>query len=99
MNDSTMRPAWMDDELVKDISQEKLAFLEDLFREGHGKSQKEMLAFVIPMMKKAKQQNLTFTQSEMNAAITAIKKYSSKEELNKINQLLGKVKNNTGGGN
>lgn len=87
----------MDDALVKEISPEKLAFLEDMFREGHGKNRKEMMAFLIPMLKKAKQQNLTFTPSEMNAAIMAIKKYSSKEELAKINQLLEKAQHNTSG--
>lgn len=88
MNNNENRPAWMEDELVKGISPKKLDFLEKMFREGHGKSQKEMMAFLMPMMQKAKQENLTFTPQEMNAAISAIKKHSSEEELKQINKIL-----------
>jgi len=85
----------MNDELVKDIDERKLKFLEQLFMESHGKNQKDMLAFMIPMMKKAKQENLNFTPQEMNAAISAIKKYSSQEELDKIDNILKKSKIST----
>lgn len=84
------KPAWMNDPLVKEIPAGKLRFLEDLFRQGHGKNQKEMMAFMMPMMKKAKQENLTFTPQEVSAAITAIRKYSSEEELKKIDKILEK---------
>lgn len=85
-------PAWMSDPLVKDIPSKKLEFLGQMFTEGHGKSQKEMMAFMMPMMKKAKQENLTFTPQEMSAAIAAIKKYSSEEELKQIDKILKKAK-------
>lgn len=88
MNESVNRPAWMEDELVKDIPQQKLDFLGTLFKEGHGRNQKEMISYLMPMMKKAKQENLTFTPQEMNAAIAAIKKYSSEEELKQIDKIL-----------
>lgn len=84
------RPAWMMDELVKDIDPKKLDFLEKLFKEGHGKNQKEMMAYLMPMMKKAKQEHLTFSSQEMTAAINAIKKHSTEEELAKINDILAK---------
>lgn len=85
-------PAWMTDPLVKDIPQKKLSFLGQMFADGQGKSQKEMMAFLMPMMKKAKQENLTFTPQEMNAAIAAIKKHSSEEELKQIDKILEKSK-------
>lgn len=88
--DNTFRPVWMSDPLVKDIPEKKLQFLEELFAKGHGKSQKELLAFAMPMMKKAKQENLTFTPQEMNAAIAAIRRHSSKEELSQIDKILEK---------
>lgn len=84
------RPAWMTDPLVKDIPERKLQFVEQLFSKGQGKSQKEMMAYLMPMMKKAKEENLTFTPQEMNAAIAAIRKHSSKEELNQIDKILEK---------
>ncbi len=86
------RPVWMDDELVRDIPQKKLDFAAELFANGHGKSQKDMMRIVLPMMKRAKAENLTFSQAELNACIQAIKKYSTKEELEKMEELLNKKK-------
>lgn len=94
--DDKNKPAWMSDELVKDIPEKKLEFLGQLFADGHGKSQKEMMAYLMPMMKKAKAEKLTFTPQEMNAAIAAIKKYSTEEELKQIDNLLNKQKSSDG---
>lgn len=85
-------PAWMSDPLVKDIPGKKLEFLSRMFAEGQGKSQKEMMALMIPAMKKARQENLFFTPLEMGAAIAAIKKHSSAEELRQIDRILEKTK-------
>lgn len=93
MDPKMNRPAWMEDELVKNIDQKKLDFVGKLFSEGHGKNQKDMMAYLMPMMRKAKQEHLTFTPQEMNAAISAIKKHSTKEELSKIDKILDKTKN------
>ena len=90
--DEKAKPDWMQDEVVKDIPPGKLDFLGRMFAEGHGKSQKEMMAMLLPMMIKAKQEKLTFTQQEMTAAIAAIKKHSSPEELKQINKILEKSK-------
>lgn len=86
------KPAWMADPLVSQISEKKLQFLGQLFAQGHGKSQKEMMSFLMPMMKKAKQEGLTFTPQEMSAAIAAIRKHSSEEELKQIDNILEKAK-------
>lgn len=87
---NSTRPAWMDDELVKGIPQKKLDFAAMLFETGHGKSQKDMMRTVLPMMKKAKAENLTFTQNELNTCIQAIKKYSTREEIAKMDEILSK---------
>ena len=92
MEQPTVTPAWMSDPLVKDISPAKLDFLSKLFVEGKGKSQKEMMSFFLPMMKKAKAENLTFTQSEIAACIQAIKKYSTPDELSQIDKLMAQHK-------
>lgn len=88
--DNQERPAWMKDPLVKDIPERKLQFVEQLFAQGHGKSQKEVMTRLMPMMKKAKAENLTFTPQEMNAAIAAIRKHSTREELSQIDKILEK---------
>lgn len=84
------KPAWMSDPLVSIIPEKKLQFLGQLFTQGHGKSQKEMMTLLMPMMKKAKQEGLTFSPQEMSAAIAAIKKHSSEEELKQIDGILEK---------
>ena len=90
MNDLLNKPIWMNDPLVKDIPQAKLDLLGQLFAEGKGKNQKQMMSFIIPAMKKARAQKLTFTQQEINACIQAIKNHSTKEELDKIDAILQK---------
>lgn len=83
-------PLWMKDDLVKDIPGEKLEFLSTLFSQGHGKTQKEMMALLMPAMRKAKREHLTFTPQEMQSAIAAIKKYSTENELQQIEAILKK---------
>ena len=97
MSDTTKRPRWMNDPSIKDISPKKLDFLEKMFHETQGKSQKELMALLMPMMKKAKQENLSFTPAEMNAAISAIRKYSTPEELSQMDELLAKAHKKTDG--
>lgn len=86
-------PEWMNDELVKDIPKEKLQFLGSIFTEFQGKNQKELMQQMMVVMRKAKEQNMTFNPTEMNSAIAAIKKHSSPEELEKIDNILNKAKN------
>lgn len=91
-SDTENRPPWMNDEMVRNIPREKLDFLGRIFQDSQGKNQKEMMALMVPMMKRAKQENLTFTPQEMSAAVAAIRKYSSQEELEKIDELLKKTR-------
>ena len=93
MDQNKTKPAWMNDPSVQNISADKLNFLSGLFQEGKGKSQKEMMAFFVPMMKKAKAENLNFTPAEISACIQAIKKHSTPEELTQIDKLLKQHKN------
>ena len=90
MNQSASRPEWMNDPLVRDIPQKKLDFLEKLFVESKGKNQKQLMSYIMPMMKMAKSEKLSFNQSEINACIQAIKKHSTKEELENIDKILKK---------
>ena len=89
------RPAWMEDDLVRNIPQEKLDFLNKIFHEANArkenagplKSQKEMLMLLMPVLKEAKAANLSFTPAELQSAIAAIRKYSSPEELKQIDNI------------
>lgn len=95
MDNDNLTPEWMRDELVKDIPREKLELLQQVFADasqrvsqaGPGKSRNEMLMTLMPVLKKAKQANLSFTPAEMQAAVAAIRKYSSAEELRQIDKI------------
>ena len=89
---SDNRPTWMSDPLVKNIPEEKLDFLGQMFTESRGKNQRELMASLLPMINRAKQENLSFTPQEMGAAIAAIRKYSSEDELKQIDGILEKTK-------
>lgn len=95
MHESNNRPAWMEDELVKDIPEDKLDFLNKIFHDanlrkqnmGTGKNQAEMLKMLMPVIKEARAANLSFSPQELQAAIAAIRKYSSPEELEQIDKI------------
>ncbi|MCR5458809.1 MAG: hypothetical protein K6F51_02820 [Acetatifactor sp.] len=86
-----MKEPWMEDELVHSIPKEKLDLLSKLFTHGQGKTQKELLREILPLLKEAKEKGLAFTPSEMSSAIAAIRKHSSAEDNAKIDDLIKNV--------
>lgn len=94
MSEPNTRPAWMEDELVRSIPDAKLEFLNKMFHDANLRKQNmktnnqaEMLRILMPIIKQAKSANLSFTPQELQAAITAIRKYSSPEELEQIDKI------------
>ena len=85
------QPEWMKDPAVQKIPTAKLQFLEEIINLGKGKNQKELMKLYLPILKKAKQNNLTFTPEEVNVAISAIRSRSSAEEQKKIDQMINKI--------
>ncbi|MBQ7359195.1 MAG: hypothetical protein IJY10_01055 [Lachnospiraceae bacterium] len=90
----TETPNWMQDDAIKDISPEKLEFLRELVEGGQGKSQKEMMMFVMRSMKNAKAKGLTFQPAELQVLMDTVRKYSSPEDLAKVDELLNQHKPN-----
>lgn len=82
------KPAWMNDPAVSGIDERKLTFLQSIVMGGQGKNQKELMTYMMTMMKTAKAENLTFTPEEMSLVIATIRRYSSPEELEKIDKLM-----------
>lgn len=74
-------PEWMQDETISQIPPEKLAFLEMLAVQSQGKSQKEMLPFLLGLAKLSKERNISFTPEEFNLIIKAIEKNGSPEDI------------------
>lgn len=56
--------------------------------ESSSLSQKELMPFLMALAQKSRTANITFTQEEMTVIIEAIKKYSTPEELMKMNQIM-----------
>ena len=84
----TERPRWMAEPSLRDIPQEKLDFLQKMVFESRALSQKELLPFLMALAQRSRTANITFSTEEMNAIIEAIKKYSTPEELLKMNQIM-----------
>lgn len=86
------KPKWMSDPLVADIDSKKLDFLQSMVFETKGKSQKELIPFLMSLMKKGKASNISFSEQETAAIMAAIRTNSTPEELEQMNQFMNKAK-------
>ena len=87
---------WMNDIDARKIPAEKLDFLQKLFEEGHGKSRKELMATIVPLLKDAREKGLSFQPEEINAAVSAMRKYSSPRENAGLDKILSQNKESEG---
>ncbi len=90
MNDNLQ---WMDDARVADIPKNKLDFLQKIFFESKNLTQKEQLPFFMALAGRAKRDNISFSQDEINLIMEVIKDHSTPEEVAKINQTVKLFKN------
>ncbi len=88
MSERSEKPQWMNEPSLKDIPREKLDFLQKMVFESQGLSQKELMPFLMALAQRSRNARITFSQEEMTAIIEAIKKYSTPEELLKMNQIM-----------
>ena len=84
---------WMSDSTLKDISNQKLQFLQNMLFESQNHSGKELFPFFMSLAMKAKSQNISFSQEEIDIIIPVLKKYASEEEINKMNQVIKTFQN------
>lgn len=87
-----MKPIWMSDPTISDISEEKLSFLSEMFENVKGKNKNELMPFLMAMAKN-KKKNISFTSDEMNRIITAIKKAATNEERQQIEKMMQMAQN------
>lgn len=88
METNKNKPEWMKEPTLKNISQDKLDFLQKMVFESKNLSQKELVPFLMALAQRSRNANINFTQDEMNSIIEAIKKYSTPEEILKMNQIM-----------
>ena len=88
----TDRPEWMQDPSLQSIDPKKLEFLSKLFAQGVSRKkttgQKELMAALLPAIAQARKENLMLTPAEVGLAIQAIKRHSTKEELEKMERIM-----------
>ena len=90
MNDNLQ---WMNDARIADIPKAKLDFLQKIFFENKNLTQKEQLPFFMALAGRAKKDNISFSQGEINLIMDVIKDHSTPEEVTKIDQTVKLFKN------
>lgn len=79
---------WMLDPLLSDLDQTKLDFMQKLVFELYALAEKDRLPFLLALANRAKKENISFTEEEVDRIITVLKKNSSPEEINKMDKML-----------
>lgn len=87
---------WMQDASLKNIDSSKLDFLQKLVFEMNSLSDKEKLPFLLALANRARKENISFSGEEMETIIAALKKYSTPEEVRRMDMMLQKFKSGTG---
>ena len=79
---------WMNDPELINIAKNKLIFLEKMLFESKNHTGKELMPFFMSLAMKAKKENITFSEDEINSIIPVLKKYASEEEIKKMDQVI-----------
>ena len=78
---------WMDDPAVAHIDKAKLDFLQSLVFESQSLTREQMLPFIMSVAKKGKDNHISFSSEDVATITETIRKYSTPEELDKIDKL------------
>ena len=79
---------WMNDESLKNIDPYKLEFLQALVFESSSLKKEQMLPFLMAVMKRGQEQNVSFSDNEINAIVAVLRKQASPEEIGKIEKIM-----------
>lgn len=79
-----MQNDWMNDESLKNIEPYKLQFLQALVFESSNLKKEQMLPFLMAVMKRGKEKNVSFSEDEISAIVAVLRKSATPEELSKI---------------
>lgn len=83
-----MQNDWMNDESLKNIEPYKLQFLQALVFESSNLKKEQMLPFLIAVMKRGKEKNVSFSEDEISAIVAVLRKSATPEELSKIEKIM-----------
>ncbi|MDY3918635.1 MAG: hypothetical protein SOZ59_06485 [Candidatus Limivivens sp.] len=79
--------SWMNNPNLKNIDKTKLEALLSMADQSQGKSQKELLPFLLAAANKSRSQGVRFTPEETDAIIEVLKMGKSPEEIQKIDRI------------
>lgn len=83
---------WMLDASLKDIDSSKLDFLQKLVFEMNSLNDKEKLPFLLALANRARKENISFTNEEMESIIAVLKKHSTPDEVRRMDMMLQKFR-------
>lgn len=79
---------WIQDIALKNISPDKLHFLQDMLFESQKYKGKELFPFFMSLAAKAKQKQISYSQEELDIIIPVLKKYASYDEIEKMDKVI-----------
>lgn len=83
---------WKNIKLPEDMSEEKVEFLTQAIEGSRNLKKQELLPYLTRLMRVSKEKQLTFTDSEIQFIIAAIRSSSSPEQNKYIDQLMQESK-------
>lgn len=83
-----MQNDWMNDESLKNIEPYKLQFLQALVFESSNLKKEQMLPFLMAVMKRGKEKNVSFSEDEISAIVAVLRKSATPEDLSKIEKIM-----------
>lgn len=81
---------WMKDPELKNIDRAKLDFLDKMFIQSasvNRSNQKEMMSFLLSLGKLSKDNNISFSNEEVELIFSVLKKYSTPDDVAKMQKL------------
>lgn len=81
---------WMRDPELKDIDKAKLDFLNKMFVQStsiNRGNQKEMMSFLISLSKLSRDNNISFSNEEVELIFSVLKKYSTPDDIAKMQKI------------
>ena len=83
-----MQNDWMKDESLKNIDPYKLDFLQALVFESCSLKKEQMLPFLMAVAKRGQEKKVSFSDEEIDAIVTVLRKHASPDELSKIEKVM-----------
>lgn len=83
-----MQNDWMKDESLKNIDSYKLEFLQALVFESSNLKREQLLPFLMAVAKRGQEKKVSFSDEEIDAIVTVLKKHASPDELSKIEKVM-----------